>query len=168
MAKTATSTAPQELPVAIGIGRKERAKLSQLLERALANTYVLYAKIQGFHWNASGPMFFALHKMTEEQYEDLAQSVDQLAERIRAIGFRTPTTLAHFVRIADIAETPEDPDATTMAEILAKDHETVAASFRDAVEEADNVRDMFTADLLTGRIGKHEHFAWMLRAQGAH
>jgi len=148
----------------IGLERGDRKKLSDLLGRALANTYVLYAKVQGFHWNVTGPMFYGVHKATEEQYEDLAASIDEIAERIRAVGFKSPTTLARFLKDADITEEGRNPEAPEMIRLLVEDHELVAKSLREAVEEADRLDDVFTADLLTARIGKHEQYAWMLRA----
>jgi starvation-inducible DNA-binding protein len=163
MALSATKT-QQSATMDIGIDRSDRAKLAELLGTALANTYVLYAKVQGFHWNVTGPMFFSVHKSTEEQYEDLAQSIDEIAERIRAVGFKSPTTLARFIQSADVKEEASNPDAAEMIRMLVHDHEAVAKSLRAAVEEADRLEDVFTADLLTARIGKHEQYAWMLRA----
>lgn len=154
----------ERIPVAIGIDREDRARLADLLGTALANTYVLYAKVQGFHWNVRGPLFYAIHKMTEEQYEDLGAAIDELAERIRAIGFLAPPTLAKFLAMAEVKEIDSDLEAAQMLEALIKDHQTVARSLRHAVEEADRVDDVFTADMLTARIGKHEEFAWMLRS----
>lgn len=164
MAGTATKQTKSAETIDIGIDRGDRKTLADLLNVALANTYVLYAKVQGFHWNVTGPMFFSVHKMTEEQYEDLAQSIDEVAERIRAIGFKAPTTLARFLKDAEIDEEPSNPDAAAMVEMLAADHAAVAKSLRDAVQEAEKLDDVFTADLLTSRIGKHEQYAWMLRA----
>jgi starvation-inducible DNA-binding protein len=163
MALSATNP-KQSATMDIGIDRSDRAKLAELLGTALANSYVLYAKVQGFHWNVTGPMFYGVHKSTEEQYEDLADSIDEIAERIRAIGFKSPTTLARFVQAADVKEEGGNPEAAEMIRILMHDHEAVAKSLRAAVEEADRLEDVFTADLLTARIGKHEQYAWMLRA----
>lgn len=166
MSAAAAKEPKERIPVAIGIDREDRARLAELLSLALANTYVLYAKIQGFHWNVRGPLFFSIHKMTEEQYEDLGAAVDEIAERIRAIGFLAPHTLAKFLASAEVTESTADPDAAQMLETLIKDHQTVARSLRQAVDEAARVDDVFTADMLTARIGKHEEFAWMLRALG--
>lgn len=158
------TAARERIPVSIGIGREDRARLAELLGLALANTYVLYAKIQGFHWNVQGPLFYSVHKMTEEQYEDLGEAIDEVAERIRAIGFLAPHTLAKFLATAEIKEAERDLDATQMLAALIQDHQTVARSLREAVEEATRVNDVFTADMLTERIGKHEEYAWMLRS----
>lgn len=163
MANSATKP-NQPVSLDIGIDRGDRKTLAELLGTALANTYVLYAKVQGFHWNVTGPLFYSVHKSTEEQYEDLATSIDEIAERIRAIGFKAPTTLGRFVKDADVQEETSNPDASEMIRMLVHDHELVAKSLREAVEEADKLEDVFTADLLTARIGKHEQYAWMLRA----
>lgn len=164
MSNAAVKQSNEAIPVTIGLERADRKRLAELLEKALSDTYVLYAKIQGVHWNVSGPMFLSVHKMTEEQYEDLAESIDKLAERMRALGYLAPTKLARFLELSDIAEADQEPSAHAMVEVLAKDHQTVAKSLREAVREADNVEDVYTADMLTARIGRHENFAWMLRA----
>lgn len=154
----------ERIPVAIGIDRADRARLAELLSLALSNTYVLYAKIQGFHWNVRGPLFYSIHKMTEEQYEDLGAAIDEVAERIRAIGFLAPNTLKKFLATAEVKEAEGESEASEMLDSLVQDHQTVARSLRHAVDEATRVDDVFTADMLTARIGKHEEFAWMLRA----
>jgi len=164
MSATPATESKDRIPVSIGIDREDRAKLAELLSQALANTYVLYAKIQGFHWNVRGPLFYSIHKMTEEQYEDLGAAIDEIAERIRAIGFLSPNTLTKFLSIAEVKEADGNPEAPQMLETLVQDHQTVVRSLRHAVDEATRVDDVFTADMLTSRIGKHEEFAWMLRA----
>jgi starvation-inducible DNA-binding protein len=167
MSNAAVKPSREAIPVTIGIEGADRKHLAELLEKALSDTYVLYAKIQGVHWNVAGPLFLSVHKMTEEQYEDLAESIDHLAERIRALGYLAPTKLARFLELSDIDEAGHEPSAHAMVETLARDHQTVAKSLRAAVSEADKVDDVFTADMLTARIGRHENFAWMLRALAA-
>lgn len=166
-AKMAAKAGRETIPVQIGLEGADRKRLAEMLSQALANTYVLYAKIQGVHWNVSGPNFFGIHKMTQEQYEDLAQSIDELAERIRAIGYLAPTKLQTFLELSQIEEAGRDVKTHDMLEMLAKDHQAVAKSLREAVAEADDVDDVFTADMLTARIGSHEKFAWMLRASAS-
>jgi len=157
----------ESIPVTIGLEQKDRKRLAELLEHALADTYVLYTKVQGVHWNISGPSFYSIHKMTEEQYENLAISIDELAERIRAIGYLAPSRLKQFLEMSSIEEAGRDLKPADMPEVLARDHQAVAKSLREAVKEADEVEDVFTADMLTARIGHHEKFAWMLRAVAA-
>lgn len=163
MNDTAVKPSREAIPVKTGLERPDCKTLAELLEKALANTYLLYAKTQGVHWNIIGPMFYGVHKLTQEQYEDMADSIDEIAERIRALGYLAPTKLSHMIQIADVQEV-SDVNSALMVEMLAKDHQRVAASLREAVQEADKLDDVFTADLLTARIGKHEQYAWMLRA----
>jgi starvation-inducible DNA-binding protein len=94
-----------------GIEVKDRKKLAASLSRALAETYVLYLKTQGFHWNVVGPLFYGMHKLTEAQYEDLAEAVDALAERIRALGHPAPATFAEFLKLSKIKEMSGAPSA---------------------------------------------------------
>ena len=102
MAKNAVQEARESVPVAIGLDRKEREKLAELLNQALSDTYVLYTKVQGVHWNVRGPLFYSVHKMTEQQYEDLAESIDEIAERVRALGFYAPTSLGQMLEASRV------------------------------------------------------------------
>ena len=77
-----------------GISKQDRKALADRLGMALSDTYVLYVKTQGFHWNVAGPLFYSLHKLTQAQYEDMFGAIDQLAERIRAIGYPAPASFA--------------------------------------------------------------------------
>src|SRR6185437_7695272 len=83
MAKTNTVSSTQ--PVNIGIGDEDRAAIAQGLSRLLADTYTLYLTTHNFHWNVTGPMFNTLHQMFMEQYTELWNAVDPIAERIRAL-----------------------------------------------------------------------------------
>jgi starvation-inducible DNA-binding protein len=147
-----------------GIRTEDSQQLAQGLARALGETYVLYVKTQGFHWNVVGPLFYGLHKLTEEQYEDLADAADKLAERIRALGYPAPNSFKEFARLSAVSEAVGNPSAREMIEQLVKDHETVSRTFRETVALADEAGDVVTADLLTQRIHAHDKAAWMLRA----
>jgi starvation-inducible DNA-binding protein len=147
-----------------GIKRQDRKALVHGLSRALAETYVLYAKTQGFHWNVVGPLFYGLHKLTEEQYERLAEAIDALAERIRALGYPAPTTLAEFIKLSAIKESAGVPSAEDAIGQLVADHEAICRTFRETASIADDCYDQATADMLTGRLKDHEQMAWMLRS----
>jgi starvation-inducible DNA-binding protein len=147
-----------------GIESADAKLLAEGLSRSLAATYVLYVKTQGFHWNVVGPLFYGLHKLTEDQYKDLADAADALAERIRALGHPAPARLAEFTRLSPIDEMSDTMSAEDTAHALIADHETVARSFRELVGVAERAQDVATADLLTGRIHAHEEAAWMLRS----
>ena len=161
---TAIRSRTEELPVRTGIDRKDRKMLAELMERALANTFVLYHKTQAFHWNVTGPLFYSVHKLTEEHYEDMADAIDNIAERIRSIGFTPATGLKSYVEMSGIEDAGMMPDANDMILQLATDHQSVATQLRTVVQEAEKVDDVFTADLLTARIGTHEEAAWMLNS----
>ena len=151
-----------EMPMQTGIERDDRKQLANLLNEALASTYVLYAKTHAVHWNVVGPMFYGVHKLTDEQYNELAQAIDAIAERIRAIGFPALGGLANYQEVSVVADFRELGNTGEMIAQLAADHQAVAMKLREAAEEAEEVKDFYTHDLLTGRIGSHEEAAWML------
>jgi starvation-inducible DNA-binding protein len=161
---TVLQSAPKESITKNGIAQEDRSELAAKLSKALANSYLLYLKTQGFHWNVVGPLFYGLHKLTESQYEDMALAIDTIAERIRAIGFLSPGSFKQFHDIASITEETSAPTAEIMITQLINDNETCSRELRDTVKEAEKVGDVKTADLLTDRIGQHEENAWMLRA----
>ena len=147
-----------------GIKRQDRKKLVHGLSRVLAETYVLYVKTQGFHWNVVGPLFYGLHKLTEEQYRNLAAAVDEIAERIRALGHPAPATFAEFTALSSISEMKELQNADAAVRALAHDHEQISRTLRETADIADEFKDKASADMLTGRLKAHEHMAWMLRS----
>ena len=130
----------------------------------LADTYTLYLKTHNFHWNVTGPQFNTLHLMTEEQYTELALAVDQIAERIRALGVPAPGSYAEFAKLATVEEARGGETADEMIRQLVVGQETVVRTARDAVAAADGASDEPTLDLLTQRMQVHEKTAWMLRS----
>jgi starvation-inducible DNA-binding protein len=112
-----------------------------------------------------GPLFVSLHEMTEQQYQDLFGGIDKIAEHIRALGYPAPTSIADLVPHSAIAEAHgSNFSAEQMVSALISDHETVSRRLRDAVEAAEDLRDVPTADMLTERLQVHEKAIWMLRA----
>jgi starvation-inducible DNA-binding protein len=148
----------------IGIKDKDRKEIADGLSRLLADTYTLYLKTHNFHWNVTGPMFQTLHLMFETQYNELALAVDQIAERIRALGYPAPGTYADYVRLSSIKETAGVPRAEKMIELLVEGQEAVVRTARSIFPIIDKVSDEPTADLLTQRMQVHEKTAWMLRS----
>ncbi|MCR9072165.1 MAG: DNA starvation/stationary phase protection protein [Alphaproteobacteria bacterium] len=134
------------------------------LEQALADTYALALKTQNYHWNVEGPNFFGLHNLFEEQYTDAHTAVDELAERIRALGAPAPGGFQVFMDTTKIADAKQNTDATTMIDDLAASHETMGETLRDGVAAAEEARDPATADMLTARLTIHDKHAWMLRS----
>jgi len=149
----------------IGISDQDRSQVVKILERVLADQYVLYTKTRNYHWNVVGPHFGDYHKLFSDQYVALDADIDEVAERIRSLGARTPATLVEFGKNARLSEHPgEYPDAPTMIANLAADHEAVVRMLREGVEACGKHNDAGTEDFLTGLMEKHEKTAWMLRS----
>lgn len=152
------------MEINIGISEQDRHSIVDGLSTVLADTYTLYLKTHNFHWNVTGPMFQTLHAMFEEQYVELSQAVDQIAERIRALGSHAPGTYAQFARLTSIKEPDGVPSAQEMIKQLVQDQEAVVRSARSMFKAVDQANDEPTADLLTQRMQVHEKTAWMLRS----
>lgn len=157
-------TQDKTMPVNIGISEEDRKQIAEGLSRLLADTYSLYLKTHNFHWNVTGPMFQTLHLMFETQYTELALAVDQIAERIRAVGYPAPGTYSDFAKLSSIQETPGVPKATDMIRLLVEGQEAVVRTARSIFPVVEKVNDEPTADLLTQRMQIHEKNAWMLRS----
>lgn len=151
----------------LGIGAQDVTALVAGLSTLLADTYTLYTQTQGYHWNVTGPTFGQLHTMFEVQYIELRDAVDEIAERIRALGKPAPGSLTEFRELATIKDGEQAGNAAAMVKNLADGHETIARTARPLVKIAEDAVDVATADLITGRIVVHEKTAWMLRATGA-
>jgi starvation-inducible DNA-binding protein len=147
-----------------GLDEASREQVAGDLSRLLADSYTLYLKSHNYHWNVTGPMFQTLHLMFEQHYNELALAVDEIAERIRAVGHPSPGTYREFAALSSVREDEVLPPAMDMVANLVADHETVVATARSVVAAADNATDVATADLATRRIDVHEKTAWMLRS----
>ncbi len=152
------------MSIDIGISEDERKAIAEGLKRLLADTYTMYVKTHNFHWNVTGPMFNTLHTMFEEHYTELATAVDEIAERIRALGVFAPGSFAQFKEYATVQEETGVPSAEEMVAILAKDNETLSKVARSIMPLVGKADDEPSADLLTGRMQIHEKNAWMLRS----
>jgi len=141
-----------------------RKEIAEALGRLEADTFTLYLKMHYYHWNVTGPRFRELHLTFEEQYRDLWEATDEIAERIRALGFWAPGTLAEFSRLTSVSDAEAIPGAETMIEKLVEGHETVLATAREVLGLAEPAADGATVDLVTERIARHEKMAWMLAA----
>jgi starvation-inducible DNA-binding protein len=150
--------------IEIGIDEEHRRRIAGELSKLLADTYTLYLKTHNYHWNVTGPMFTTLHLLFEQQYTELAIAVDQIAERIRALGERAPGTYREFTQLSAIGEDDDRPPAMDMVRRLVAGHETATRTARNALPVAGEVGDQPSADLLSERMQVHEKAAWMLRS----
>lgn len=148
----------------IGISKEDRGTIVSGLSRLLADNFTLYLKTHNFHWNVTGPQFRTLHLMFEEQYNELWIANDQIAERIRTLGFPAPASYGEFARLTSIKDTNGVPKATEMIELLVNGHETVCRTIRGQFAAVEAANDQPTLDLLTQRLEVHEKTAWMLRS----
>lgn len=151
----------------LGIAKADLTAINTGLAQAVAETFTLYVKTQGYHWNVTGPTFHSLHEMFEDQYIDLRDAADDLAERMRALGAPAPGSFTEFLALATIKDSEPTPDPLQMVKNLAADHEAIARILRPLVDVADEAGDAATADLLTARLAAHEKHAWMLHATAA-
>lgn len=147
-----------------GISEQDRQKIAEGLSRLLADSYTLYLKTHNYHWNVTGPLFNTLHQMFEGQYVELAAAVDEIAERIRALGEPAPGSYRAYARLTSIEEEDSVPEAEEMIRQLLKGQEAVVRTARSVFPAADAANDEPTADLLTQRMQVHEKNAWMLRS----
>lgn len=148
----------------IGINEAQRKEISDGLGNVLADSYHLYLMTHQFHWNVTGPMFQTLHTMFETQYTELAMAIDEIAERIRALGFFAPGSFSSYSKLSAIQEVNDVPKAEEMVRTLTEAHETCARTIRAQFPKVEGADDQVTADLLTQRLTVHEKTAWMLRS----
>lgn len=148
----------------IGISDKDRKKIAEGLSCLLADSYSLYLMTHNFHWNVTGPMFNTLHVMFMTQYTEQWTALDQIAERIRALGYPAPGTYQEFAKRASFKQVEGVPKATDMVRYLVTAQEATARTARSLFDVVDKANDQPTADLLTQRLDVHEKTAWMLRS----
>ena len=153
--------------VDIGIDTEDRKEIAQGLSQFLSDAFTLYLKTHNFHWNVTGQMFNALHTMFETQYTEQWNALDDVAERIRALGYNAPGSYAEFIRLTSVPEEPgltEAPDWREMVRQLVVGNEAVCRTARRVLKLSDEAGDDPTVDLLTQRLQTHEKYAWMLRS----
>ena len=154
------------IDIKIGLDSTQRSGVVALLEQLLADEHVLYVKTRNYHWNVIGPRFHDLHKFFEGQYDAIAERIDEVAERIRALGGVAPGSMAAFLKNARLKEqSGANPNADGMIQHLLDDHEAIIRSLRmDLATANEKFGDAGTSDFLTGLMEDHEKTAWMLRA----
>lgn len=166
VATAVPSISDADARVAIGLSPQERQGVADILNTLLADEMVLYQKTRNYHWNVRGLQFDQLHKFFERQYDELANTIDEVAERIRAVGGFAVGTLKEFTQLTRLEESAgEYPSAERMLSNLLADHESVIRSLREDQETCiERFHDVGTNDFLVGLMEQHEKMAWMLRA----
>lgn len=148
----------------LGLTDKNRTDIAEQLKKVLAESVQLYVLSWNVHWNVTGPLFASVHALTEEHYLELATAVDDIAERIRALGEKAPAGLGTFAKLGDIEDGDETANAATMIASLIKAHETLATTLRPLAAAAADAGDEVTAGLMADRLTVHEKAHWMLSA----
>lgn len=150
----------------IGLSEEQRQGVIDLLNKDIADAYLLLIKTKKYHWDVVGPQFRSLHELWEEQYQALTENIDSIAERVRALGGYPVGTAKGFLELATVKEAPGNvPLATEMVARLVEDHETIIRNFREQIDQcSEDFHDEGTADFITGMMEQHEEMAWMLRS----
>ena len=161
-AKVATS-------VEIGISGANTQAVSNKLQQLLADEQIIYAKTRNYHWNIEGPNFMEMHLFYERLYTELAEVIDQVAERIRKIGHFAQGRLQDFLKQANLLEGEYTTDQVEQLKNLLSDHETIIRYLRKDIDEfEDKYKDAGSADFITGLLQQHEEWAWFIRSYVAH
>ncbi len=149
----------------IGIKPKDLSAVTATLNKLLADENVLYIMTRNAHWNVEGADFHAMHLFFESQYKELAEMIDELAERIRTLGHYAVATLAKYLELTHLTEITKENNTSLgyIKELLAA-HESIIYSMRENIDSDENLKDSGTEDFVTGLLEKHEKMAWMLRA----
>jgi starvation-inducible DNA-binding protein len=150
----------------IGISQEHLAEISKTLSHILADEFVLYTKTRNAHWNVEGPDFHSMHVLFESQYNDIAEVVDTVAERIRVLGHYAPASLKQFLELTHLTEqNREKNDSAGFIRELLGDHESIIIYIRSQINRLTTLlKDAGTGDYLTGLTEYHEKTAWMLRS----
>lgn len=148
----------------LSIGEKARNEIAEKLKSVLADSYCLMLMTQNYHWNVKGINFKPIHELTEEQYENLFEAIDEVAERIRALGHDSPGTMAEFNDLTTINLPNKDLSEKEMIIDLLEANETMVSTLRKALNPASEAEDEATVDLITERLIFHEKVSWMWRS----
>lgn len=151
---------------AIGIKKDNRKAVVKMLKQLLADEYVMYTKYRNAHWNVEGLDFHSKHVFFEEEYGKLENTIDEVAERIRMLGFYSPGSMQQFLELSELKENgPDKNDSASFMEVLLEDHQTIIKFIRESIgENAEAHNDEGTADFITAILQMHEQMAWMLRS----
>ncbi|HAD98747.1 MAG TPA: DNA starvation/stationary phase protection protein [Cryomorphaceae bacterium] len=147
-----------------GLEENDRKSVADKLSEVLADSYLLMLKTHYYHWNVKGTLFKSLHDLTEQQYTELFEAIDDIAERIRALGFEAPGTFSIFQKISNVKEAKSGLSDLEMSADLLETHESLILKLRETLKTADEISDEVTVDMMVSRLTIHEKAAWMLRS----
>jgi len=149
----------------IGLTDKNKQAITEILNVLLADEHIVYTKTRNYHWNYEGDNFMEMHKFFEGQYDELAEIIDEVAERIRMLGHYSEGRLKDFIRLTRLQEQDYTTNQTAQLKNLLADHESIIISIRKAIGDvSETCNDAGTADFITGVMKQHEKMAWMIRS----
>lgn len=134
------------------------------LKKVVANSFALSLKLQNYHWNVEGKNFKSLHELFEEQYNELSDAIDDLAERLRALGSKVEASFSVFSNLSDLSEGDHNSDSAKMVQDLITDHDSLSKMLNEGIKISQDEGDEATADMLIARIQAHDKASWMLRS----
>lgn len=146
----------------VGISEKNRKAVSDKLQRLLADEHLIYIKTRNYHWNIQSHNFSELHKFYEEQYGELEEMIDEVAERVRMLGFLSKGKMSDFLELTQLDEGEDTTDAGVQVANLMGDHETVIRYLRQCITDFEKLEDMGSSDFVTALMQQHEKMRWML------
>ena len=147
-----------------GPSAKDRKTVAEGLSKVLADSYAVYLKTHGYHWNVSGPNFSQVHALFMTQYTEMWTAIDEVAERIRALGELAPQGYGAFGNLSSIKDGDPTKDAAAMIKDLIESHESLIGTLYGVLPTAQEAGDEVTASLISDRLTAHEKHLWMLRA----
>jgi starvation-inducible DNA-binding protein len=148
----------------IGLTEKNSGLVARMLNTLLSDEHVIYTKTRNYHWNYEGDNFMEMHKLYESQYEELAEIIDEVAERIRMVGHHAEGRLKDFLKLTNLEEQDYTTAQNEQVRNLTDDHQTIVRVIRKDMDTLEKSKDTGTIDLLTRVIQQHEKMAWMLRS----
>jgi starvation-inducible DNA-binding protein len=148
----------------LGIKDKNLKIIYEHLAVLLSSNYSLFIKIQNYHWNGKGPDFLSHHKLFEKMYLELLSLIDETAERISMIGFKTPGSFHDFIKLSKVKDTANEMNFThRMIYQLIADHELIISLCRESLEQIEDFKDDVSNELIIKIIQYHEKYNWILR-----
>ena len=129
------------------------------LYKLLADSYSALLQTQSVHWNYEGDNFFSVHKLAEQIYDEQFTAIDEIAERLRAIGQKIDANFTAFNKTSSVK------NASTVKDLIAV-QTALAESCQDLINETDSAEDKVTEDLAIGRKAVHDKNIWLLKTQG--
>lgn len=146
----------------LGFDKEETKEVVKALNNLLANYHLHYQKLRNFHWNVKGADFFDIHENFEDFYNKAQENIDDIAERIRVFGHTPVSNLSDYLKIAEIEEKPTDLEVDDMVKEILNDFQILISYMVDANEEASEIGDIGTIDMLNNFVKKMEKDHWMM------